>query len=73
MMYEFTGSIIDNFESAHLIIMKGDANYRRLIGDLHWNPTDNFIQVTTSILGYTKLKILALRTCKSLVGIGFLE
>ncbi|HID53285.1 MAG TPA: protein-glutamate O-methyltransferase family protein [Anaerolineae bacterium] len=46
---------------AHLIISKGDANYRRALGDAHW-PTDTPFQ---QIVSYLPAPALFLRTCKS--------
>jgi uncharacterized protein with ATP-grasp and redox domains len=51
---------------ARLILAKGDANYRRLIGDRHWPPTTPFDQ----ILSYRPAPLLALRTLKSEVIVG---
>ncbi len=46
---------------AHLIISKGDANYRRALGDAHWPPGASFAQ----IVSYLPAPALFLRTCKS--------
>ncbi len=44
-----------------LVIVKGDANYRRLAGDAHWPPTAAFDAVTA----YFPAPLVALRTFKS--------
>ena len=36
----------DDFASADLTLMKGDLNYRRLVGDHLWPPTTPFTEVT---------------------------
>lgn len=46
---------------ADLVISKGDANYRRLVGDCHWDPTTSFDQAAE----YFPAPIVALRTLKS--------
>ncbi len=46
---------------ATLVISKGDANYRRLLGDRHWPYTTKF----EDILAYFPTTLVALRTCKS--------
>jgi hypothetical protein len=50
---------------ADLVISKGDANYRRLLGDLHWEPTAPFSEIVRPLQ-----PVLALRTAKSLVAAG---
>ncbi|MGJ3254311.1 MAG: damage-control phosphatase ARMT1 family protein [Elainellaceae cyanobacterium] len=45
----------------HLTIMKGDANYRRLLGDCHWTVTTRF----EDIVCYFPTPVVALRTLKS--------
>ncbi len=45
----------------HLIICKGDANYRRALGDAHWPYTTPL----ADIISYCPAPILFLRTCKS--------
>lgn len=51
---------------ATLIISKGDANYRRCLGDAHWPYTTPFNEVVR----YMPAPFLALRTCKSNVIVG---
>ena len=51
---------------ASLVISKGDANYRRLIGDCHWEPTTPF----ASIVDYFPATIVALRTLKGELIVG---
>ena len=54
------------FEHASLTILKGDLNYRRLVGDRDWPPTTPFADVTAYFPG----SLAALRTLKSDVIIG---
>ncbi|MDR6980001.1 hypothetical protein J2X68_006739 [Streptomyces sp. 3330] len=49
------------FAAASLTIVKGDLNYRRLVGDSRWNPTTPFAEVTAGFPG----PVAALRTLKS--------
>jgi uncharacterized protein with ATP-grasp and redox domains len=44
-----------------LVIVKGDANYRRIVGDAVWDTTTPFAEV----LGYFPSPLVALRTLKS--------
>ncbi|WP_405845461.1 damage-control phosphatase ARMT1 family protein [Streptomyces sp. NBC_01518] len=49
------------FAAATLTIVKGDLNYRRLVGDRRWAPTTPFADVTAYFPG----PVAALRTLKS--------
>ena len=49
-----------------LVVVKGDANYRRLLGDAHWPPTTAFAQAT----GYFPAPLVALRTLKAEIIVG---
>ena len=49
-----------------LVIFKGDANYRRLLGDAHWPPTASFQEAT----GYFPAPLAALRTLKAEIIVG---
>lgn len=52
-----------------LIISKGDANYRRLLGDRQWPYTTPF----ADILSYTPSSLLALRALKAELACGLTE
>jgi uncharacterized protein with ATP-grasp and redox domains len=54
------------FGTASLTIMKGDLNYRRLVGDRHWSATSDFTELTK----YFPSPVVALRTLKSDVVVG---
>ncbi|WUI43255.1 damage-control phosphatase ARMT1 family protein [Streptomyces zaomyceticus] len=54
------------FESATLTILKGDLNYRRLVGDQLWDATVPFADLTAYFPG----AVAALRTLKSDVIVG---
>ncbi|MET8169138.1 damage-control phosphatase ARMT1 family protein [Streptomyces sp. NPDC005329] len=49
------------FAATSLTIVKGDLNYRRLVGDSRWDPTTPFADVTAYFPG----PVAALRTLKS--------
>lgn len=51
---------------ADLLISKGDANYRRLLGDRHWPQDRSFSEV----VNYLQPATLALRTLKSEIAVG---
>ncbi|MEH0637042.1 damage-control phosphatase ARMT1 family protein [Streptomyces bottropensis] len=51
----------DDFARADLTLMKGDLNYRRLVGDRLWPPTTPFTEATA----YFPAPVAALRTLKS--------
>lgn len=50
----------------NLVIVKGDANYRRLVGDRHWPPTSPFTELTA----YFPAPVVALRTFKAELVVG---
>ncbi|MEU8550507.1 damage-control phosphatase ARMT1 family protein [Streptomyces roseoverticillatus] len=67
--FDFTampGALRRQFASATVTILKGDLNYRRLIGDRWWEPTIPFAGVTDHFPG----RVAALRTLKSDVIVG---
>ncbi|MGC9497847.1 damage-control phosphatase ARMT1 family protein [Streptomyces sp. WG7] len=49
------------FAAATVTVLKGDLNYRRLVGDRRWPPTTSFTDVTAYFPG----PVAALRTLKS--------
>ncbi|MFI2432786.1 damage-control phosphatase ARMT1 family protein [Streptomyces sp. NPDC018693] len=58
---EMPADLRAEFASADLTILKGDLNYRRLVGDRRWPPTTAFAEVTAHFPG----PVAALRTLKS--------
>ncbi|GAB4530697.1 MAG: damage-control phosphatase ARMT1 family protein [Anaerolineae bacterium] len=52
-----------------LVILKGDVNYRRLVGDMHWPPTTPFEEATA----YFPAPLLSLRTMKAELILGLRE
>lgn len=61
LLWELPPYIQQVFANAALVIIKGDANYRRMVGDSLWDSTIPFAQVTD----YFPAPLLALRTLKS--------
>jgi hypothetical protein len=55
--------------AADLVIFKGDVNYRRLIGEVHWPPTTPFARTTA----YFPAPLVALRTCKAELIVGLAQ
>lgn len=55
------GDLREELATATLTIVKGDLNYRRLVGDRLWPPTTPFADVTAHFPG----PVAALRTLKS--------
>jgi len=60
-MWEMPAKLRTDLEGSDLAISKGDANYRRLLGDRRWTFTTNF----GDIMSYFPAPLLALRACKS--------
>jgi uncharacterized protein with ATP-grasp and redox domains len=65
-MWLMPGPLRAELSESEMIISKGDANYRRLLGDRHWPPTTNFADVVS----YSPAPLAALRTQKSEVAAG---
>jgi len=65
-MWEMPQQLVEELTPANLIIVKGDANYRRLLGDRHWDFTTPFEQV----VNYMPVPMVALRTLKAEIVIG---
>lgn len=64
--WEMPNQLFQELEKSSLVISKGDANYRRLLGDRHWEYTTPF----DDILSYFPTNLLALRTLKSELIVG---
>ncbi len=56
----------NDVSAARCLIVKGDANYRRLLGDLHWDYTSNIDE----IVSYLPVPVVPIRTLKSEVAAG---
>lgn len=63
---ELPADLRAEFSGAALTIFKGDLNYRRLVGDRHWEATTAFADATAAFPG----PVAALRTLKSEVVVG---
>uniref|UniRef100_A0A0B7AYW8 Sugar phosphate phosphatase n=1 Tax=Arion vulgaris TaxID=1028688 RepID=A0A0B7AYW8_9EUPU len=66
-MQERNPSLYDQLSQANFIIFKGDLNYRKLVGDLQWDTTTDFIY---SLRGFSPAPLCSLRTLKSDVVVG---
>lgn len=65
-MWALPAALAEAIAAASLVIGKGDANYRRLLGDRHWPPTTPFAEVAGAI----PAPLLTLRTCKAELIVG---
>ena len=60
-LWDLPSSFRRLFNEARLVIIKGDANYRRTVGDAIWSPHTPFADVVS----YLGVPLLCLRTLKS--------
>ncbi|WP_220140279.1 damage-control phosphatase ARMT1 family protein [Kitasatospora acidiphila] len=67
--HELPAELAAEFAGATLTILKGDLNYRRLVGDRLWPPTTPFAEAA----GHFPSPVAALRTLKSDVVTGLPE
>lgn len=66
VFWEMPEDLRDNLSQSQLIFIKGDANYRRCLGDRHWPYTTAF----EDIVCYFPTPFAAFRTLKSEVAAG---
>lgn len=66
MYREMPEDLRQKLTSHDLVILKGDVNYRRLMGDRHWSPTTPVAVAA----GYFPTAFLSLRTLKSELALG---
>jgi uncharacterized protein with ATP-grasp and redox domains len=66
MMWELPDEIREDWGNSSLVISKGDANYRRLLGDRQWEFTVPFSEA----VDYLPLPLAALRTLKAELAAG---
>jgi uncharacterized protein with ATP-grasp and redox domains len=66
--FQMPDDLLGELSEADMVILKGDVNYRRLLGDAHWDPTTPFERATA----YFPAPVVALRTLKAelIVGLG---
>ncbi|MBP5974454.1 protein-glutamate O-methyltransferase family protein [Brasilonema sp. CT11] len=64
--WEIPESLKNDLSHSNLIVIKGDANYRRLLGDRDWDLTTNI----SDIVCYLPVPMVVLRTLKSEVAAG---
>jgi predicted aconitase with swiveling domain/uncharacterized protein with ATP-grasp and redox domains len=64
--WEMPEALRQELAQADLLVSKGDANYRRWLGDRHWPFTTAF----DAILAYRPAPLLALRVMKSEIVVG---
>jgi hypothetical protein len=66
--FQMPADLVNILTAFDLVILKGDANYRRLLGDAHWPPTSSFATATA----YFPAPLVSLRTLKAelIVGLG---
>ncbi|CRK95956.1 CLUMA_CG009399, isoform A [Clunio marinus] len=61
-MEKIAPELYHNIAEAHLVIFKGDLNYRKLLADTNWDTTTEF---RTSLSGFEPTNLCALRTIKA--------
>lgn len=64
--FELPDDLRAELAGADLVVVKGDANYRRLLGDAHWPPTTPFAR---AVAGFPA-PLVALRTLKGELIVG---
>jgi len=66
VFWEQPDAIREELSQVDLVLTKGDANYRRLMGDRNWDFTTAF----SDVVDYFPTALLALRTFKAEVAVG---
>lgn len=69
-MKSLDNDLYSKLSQSFLIISKGDLNYRKLVGDIFWEPTVPF---TEAVGNFKPSKLIALRTLKSDITCGLPE
>jgi len=65
-MWDFPQELAEEWRGSAMLISKGDANYRRILGDRQWDFTIPFPQA----VDYLPLPLAALRTLKAELAVG---
>ncbi len=69
MIEEMPQTFLRELSNYDLVVFKGDANYRRVLGDRHWPLTTNLGE----IVAYFPVNLLLIRTLKSEMAAGLSE
>ena len=64
--FQLPDDLVMELRDADLVILKGDVNYRRLLGDARWPPSTPFAQA----VAYFPTPLVALRTLKAELIVG---
>mmetsp|Transcript_14082 Transcript_14082/g.44810 ORF Transcript_14082/g.44810 Transcript_14082/m.44810 type:complete len:248 (+) Transcript_14082:858-1601(+) len=64
--WEMPDDVAAELSTSSIVFVKGDANYRRLLGDRHWKLDTPFCDVA----GYFPTAVVPLRTLKAELGCG---
>jgi len=65
-MWQLPPDLVEDWQGSSLVISKGDANYRRLLGDRHWEMTTPF----PAAVDFLPVPLVALRTLKAELAVG---
>jgi hypothetical protein len=71
--YEMPSRVSSEFNVGDLAIVKGDLNYRRLLGDRNWGVSASFDRAVDGDVGGWPCDVLALRCLKSETVCGMVE
>lgn len=66
--WQLPGELKSKYQEAAVVILKGDANYRRLLADLHWDYDTSFEEYAKTF--WPSEGLVSLRTMKSGVALG---
>ena len=64
--WEMPARIRQDLSRSNLLVSKGDANYRRLLGDRHWPPAT----ALSEVVRYLPAPVLVLRVAKAEIAVG---